>query len=182
MLRFRHRTWFANVKVRGGGEYGNAVLTRFPIMEAQNIDVTIPPRKRRSVLHVRCRVRLDSGHVRTIHIYNMHLGLSQRERVLQIAKFFASHPFARLDPRAPIILAGDLNDVWGTIKSETLLPAGFRALDGAINTFPAYAPLRALDGVYVRGNIELVDMKTSGLAAARYASDHLPLIADVEIR
>ena len=90
LLGLRHRAWFPNVSVRGGGEYGNALLSRFPISWAQNIDLTIPPRKRRSVLHARCRVRLPSGAQRTLHVYNLHLapaggGGGQRQHLVTLA-------------------------------------------------------------------------------------------------
>lgn len=186
LLGLRHRSWFANVTVRGGGQYGNAILSRFPITETDNIDLTIPPKKRRSVLHGRTRVRLhpDNGEAprtRTVHVYNMHLGLSGIERKVQLRKFLASHPFAGLDARTPIVVAGDLNDVWGTLGRKVLMPAGFRGIN-PIRTFPAYAPMRALDGIYVRGNVEIHHVQASRMELARVASDHLPLIADLIIR
>lgn len=186
LLGLRHRTWFPNVRVRGGGEYGNAILSRFPLTETRNIDLTIPPKKRRSVLHARYRVRLDPpsaprARTRTVHVYNMHLGLSGLERNVQLKKFLESHPFNRLDDRTPVIVAGDLNDVYGSIGRRLLQPAGFRGPRRPLNTFPAYAPVRALDGVYVRGNVELVQLQRARIHLARRASDHLPLIADLEI-
>lgn len=182
MLRYRHRTWFGNVNVRTGGQYGNAILSRHPLLHTQNVDLTIPPRKRRSVVHAHTRVRLPDGRTRTVHLYNMHLGLSGRERKVQLETFLASHPFANLHPRAPIIVAGDLNDVWGELGAQKFVPVGFRGLDQPLRTFPAYAPLRALDAVYVRGDIDVVHARTASVRAARYASDHLPLIADLELR
>jgi endonuclease/exonuclease/phosphatase family metal-dependent hydrolase len=181
LLGLRHRSWFPNVHVRGGGEYGNAVLSRFPILEAHNIDLTIPPRKRRSVLHARCRVRLPSGVQRTLHIYNLHLGLSGGERRKQLDRFLTSQPFSKLDPRAPILIAGDFNDVWATLGRDCLQPAGFRGMPRPIRTFPAWAPLRPLDSVYVRGRLELVEVHRARIDSARYASDHLPLVADLRL-
>jgi endonuclease/exonuclease/phosphatase family metal-dependent hydrolase len=183
MLGFRHRTWFPNVKLRGGGEYGNAILSRFALTETSNIDLTIPPKKRRSVLHARYRVRLQRRsrmNTRTMHVYNMHLGLSGLERKVQLRKFLDSHPFIGLHERTPIIVAGDFNDVWGTLGKKLLVPAGFRGI-APVRTFPSYAPIRALDSIYVRGNVELRQVQRSRLEVARRASDHLPLIADLEI-
>lgn len=186
LLGMRHRTWFPNVAVRGGGEYGNAILSRFPLTETRNIDLTIPPKKRRSVLHARYRVRLDPPsakrpRTRTVHVYNMHLGLAGFERKLQLKKFLDSHPFANLDARTPVVVAGDLNDVYGTLGPRMLAPAGFRGPKRRLATFPAYAPVRALDGIYVRGAVELVQVQRARIQLARRASDHLPLIADLEI-
>jgi endonuclease/exonuclease/phosphatase family metal-dependent hydrolase len=181
LLGLRHRAWFPNVAVRGGGQYGNAVLSRFPLAESQNIDLTIPPRKRRSVLHARCRVRLPSGAQRTLHVYNLHLGLSGGERKKQLVRFLESHPFAHLDPRAPIVVAGDFNDVWASLGRDYLAPAGFRGMARPIATFPAWAPLRPLDSVWVRGKLELVEAHRARVDSARYASDHLPLVADLKL-
>lgn len=182
MLRYRHRTWFGNVAVRTGGQYGNAILSRHPLMGTQNIDLTIPPRKRRSVVHAHARVRMPSGGMRTVHLYNMHLGLSSRERKEQLERFLASHPFANLHLRTPIVVAGDLNDVWGELGARKFLPQGFRGLPTPVRTFPAVAPLRALDAVYVRGDVEVVAAHAAGIRAARYASDHLPLVVDLTLK
>lgn len=181
-LGFRHRTWFPNVKVRGGGEYGNAILSRFPLTDTRNIDLTVRRKKRRSVLHARYRVRLPGGRkIRTIHVYNMHLGLSGAERKLQLALFLKSNPFRGLSERTPVIVAGDFNDVWGTLGKKLLIPAGFRGLAKQLRTFPAYAPVRALDSFYLRGDAELLKIQRSRLGVAKRASDHLPLIADIEL-
>jgi endonuclease/exonuclease/phosphatase family metal-dependent hydrolase len=200
MLGLRHRTWFANVKVRSGGEYGNAILSKFPIHETRNIDLTIPPRKRRSVLHALCRVPLHAaakdGHAapphpgkphdhahdqtRTLHFFNMHLGLAQSERKLQLRQFLESHPFAGLAHNTPVIVAGDFNDVWGTL-GRLLHPSGFAGVARPLRTFPAYAPMRALDSIYVRGSAKLTHVQRGHLALARQASDHLPLIADITL-
>ncbi|MFO0981144.1 MAG: endonuclease/exonuclease/phosphatase family protein [Planctomycetota bacterium] len=181
LLGLRHRTYFANVKLRSGGEYGNAILSRFPITETRNIDLTISWKKRRSALHARLRVRLADGHPRTLHVFNLHLGLSGIERRLQIRRFLAAHPFAGLHARAPIIVAGDFNDVWGTLGQRLFVPAGFRGLHEPVLTFPAYAPLRALDALYVKGEIAIRQLHRSRLALARLASDHLPLAADLDL-
>jgi endonuclease/exonuclease/phosphatase family metal-dependent hydrolase len=181
LLGLRHRTWFPNVKLRGGGSYGNAILSRFPLTETRNIDLTIPPKKRRSVLHARYRVRVGEGKTRTVHVYNFHLGLSGIERKMQLRKFLDSHPFVGLHQLTPIIIAGDFNDVWGTLGRKLLTPAGFRGMSQPISTFPSYAPVRPLDAIYVRGNVIIRQVQRSRLEVARRASDHLPLIADLEI-
>lgn len=182
LLQLRHRAYFVNVRKRGqGGEYGNAILSRFPLSDARNIDITIPPKKRRSVLHARLRVRTAPRKSRSLHVFNLHLGLSGMERKKQLRKFLDSHPFAGLDPRTPVLVAGDFNDVWGTLGRDLLVPAGFTGLDKPIATFPAFGPVRALDSIYLRGQAKLLRAFRSRLGIARYASDHLPLIADIEI-
>lgn len=180
-LGLRHVTYFVNVRFKRRGQYGNAILSRFPLTETSNIDLTIPPKKRRSVLHGRYRVRLGKKTSRTLHVYNMHLGLSGIERKLQLKKFLASQPFEGLHPRTPVLVGGDFNDVWGTLGPKMLVPAGFRGNELPLRTFPAFAPVRALDAIYVRGSLEIERIMRSRLAVARTASDHLPLVADLRI-
>jgi endonuclease/exonuclease/phosphatase family metal-dependent hydrolase len=179
LLEYHHRAFFTNVPVRGGGEYGNAILSRFPIVETRNIDLTIRMKKKRSVLHAVCRIRKD-GIDRSLHLYNMHLGLAQFERRIQLRSFLDSHPFRHLDGHTPVVVGGDLNDVWGSL-GRLLLPAGFRGVDRKPRTFPAWAPLRPLDSLYVRGDVDLAHLERGEIDLARRASDHRPLIADVQI-
>ncbi len=184
-LGFRHRTYFPNVRVRSGGAYGNAILSRFPLTETSNIDITIPPKKRRSILHARYRVRFHGGYgirTRTVHVYNLHLGLSGIERKFQLRRFLESQPFVGLNQQTPMIVAGDFNDVWGTLGKRLLVPAGFRGLSRPLRTFPAYAPIRALDSIYVKGDVEILHVHRARMELAKRASDHLPLIVELEIK
>jgi endonuclease/exonuclease/phosphatase family metal-dependent hydrolase len=180
MLGMRHRAYYPNVTLRRGGAYGNAVLSRFPLTDSQNIDLTVPPKKRRGVVHVRARIRPDGeSHTRTLHVFNMHLGLMGMERKIQLRRFLEADSIADLHPDAPVVVGGDLNDLYGTLGPKVLEPAGFRTARKIGPTFPAYAPLRTLDGLYVRGQIVIKHMFRADVGVARQASDHLPLVADL---
>ncbi len=183
MLDLPHRSYFINVRFgQRRGSYGNAILSRFPIIEADNIDLTQPGKKARSVLHAQLRIPMPGDHERTLHAFNLHLGLGERERRRQLVQFLAGHPFARLRRRTPIVVAGDLNDVWGTLGPRLLGPAGFRPGPAVFKTFPAYAPIRALDGVYVRGSLDWQYLQVVRRSPAKTASDHLPLLATLRLR
>jgi len=183
LLDMRHRAFYPNVRLPSGGAYGNALLSHHPISESSNIDVSIPLKKRRGVLHAHCRIRPHAGASwRTIHIFNLHLGLSGFERKLQLRRFLETEPFFGLDRHARVIVAGDFNDLWGTLGRKLLAPAGFRGLERPILTFPAFAPLRALDSIYVRGDIDFVRVFRARASESLRASDHLPLVADLELR
>jgi endonuclease/exonuclease/phosphatase family metal-dependent hydrolase len=182
LLGMQHRSYFVNVRFgRRRGAYGNALLSRFPIVATGNVDVTQPGRKARSVLHAEVRLEMLSA-TRVLHVFNLHLGLGERERRRQLVQFLAGHPFAGLRRRTPIVVAGDFNDVWGTLGPRLLGPAGFQGPARPLRTFPAYAPLRALDSFYVRGSVDLVRLTTVRQAPARTASDHLPLLAELQLR
>ena len=79
-LGLAHHVWFPNVRVRGGGTYGNAILSRFRLEDFRNIDLTVAPKKRRSALHAACRVPTGHGD-RMLHVFNLHLGLAQYELI-----------------------------------------------------------------------------------------------------
>lgn len=178
-LGMPYRTWHPNVAVRGGGHYGNAILSRYPVIESTNIDLSIRWKKKRSVLHSVLRVRHDDVD-RTVHVYNMHLGLARFERKIQLQKFLDSHPFANLHHDTPVVVGGDLNDVYGGLK-ELLAPAGFRGTERRPLTFPAWGPLRPLDGIFVRGNVDFLALSRCDSDLARRASDHRPLVAEVRL-
>ena len=181
-LEYEHSTFFVNVNLgKRRGSYGNAILSRYPIVEAENIDLTQPGKKARSALHAKLRVPMPDNAVRTLHVFNLHLGLAERERRQQLVQFLAGKPFSHLRKRTPIVVAGDLNDVYGTLGPRLLGPAGFRKPPHLRKTFPAYAPLRALDGVYLRGSLDFVQVQAIKRRPAKAASDHLPLLAELEL-
>lgn len=180
-LGLPHRAWFPNVALRSGGHYGNAILSRFPCREALNIDLSVQGRKARSVLHAVLRVRQSEEPDHTVHVFNLHLGLRQDERRRQLVRFLDSHPFAHMHAGTPVIVGGDFNDVYGTLGARLLVPAGFRAMPSAPRTFPAFAPLRPLDALFVRGEVQIRRAARGEIAIARRASDHLPLVVDLEL-
>jgi endonuclease/exonuclease/phosphatase family metal-dependent hydrolase len=182
LVGMRYRSWFPNVDVRGGGCYGNAILSRYPIVETSNIDLSIRFKKKRSALHGVIRVRHHDGEDvdRTVHLFNMHLGLARYERRIQLKKFLDSHPFQGMQHETPVLVGGDLNDVYGGLGDD-LRPAGFRGLDRRPLTFPAWAPVRALDAVFVRGGVDFLKLTRCETDLARRASDHRPLVADVRL-
>lgn len=179
LLGMKHRSWFPNVDVRGGGRYGNAILSRYPLIESTNIDLSIRFKKKRSVLHGVIRVRHDEVD-RTVHVFNMHLGLARFERRIQLNKFLDSHPFSHLHNETPVVVGGDLNDVYGRL-GELLRPAGFRGVERRPLTFPAWGPMRALDAIFVRGSVDFLKLSRCDSELARRASDHRPLVADIRL-
>ena len=181
-LKFRHYAYFSNVTLLTGVTYGNAILSHFPIVESQNLNLTIGRRKPRSALHAWIRVRLpESRKTRTLHVFNLHIGLSAKEREQQIQRFVEGHPFARMHHRTPIVVGGDFNDLWRALGPKYLSPLGFRGTPADLKTFPAWAPTLALDAFYARGDIDLRRVGRGRTELAKRASDHLPLIADLSI-
>ncbi|MCK5687817.1 endonuclease/exonuclease/phosphatase family protein [Myxococcota bacterium] len=179
-LGLKHRTFSVTHKLRSQGQYGNAVLSRWPLDHIQHMDLTIGYRKKRGAILARARLRLkNQSH--SIALYNLHLGLAGSERDKQLAKFLDARPFLNLHQRTPVIVGGDFNDLWGTLGERFLEPAGFRRAVHSVNTFPSWMPARPLDAIFSRGEIKLVNGGRSKLKLAKEASDHIPLIAKFKI-
>lgn len=163
------------------GGYGNAILSRWPLSHVDHVDLTIGWRKKRGILQAKARVRLPRGGSRSVVIHNLHLGLAGSERGAQLDRFLQSAPFARLHERTPIIVGGDLNDLWGTLGPRFLAPRGFVRAGPLSNTFPAALPARPLDGLFLRGDVRSIRAHVMRSGLTGQASDHLPLVADVEL-
>jgi len=177
-----------NVTLRKG-RYGNATLSRFPIQRERNIDLTIGRRKRRGCQHTRISVELP-GRRRSqrLEVFNLHLGLSARERHQQLALLSRSRELTRVPDGVACIVAGDFNDWRSLLVPEMADGLGFSSASGpdgerlrSIPTFPSFFPQGALDRIYYRGALDLLWVSRCRHDLAQIASDHLPLIADLEI-
>lgn len=175
-LELRHTAFQANVKLRRG-HYGNAILSRFPLYDIRDIELTVPLKKRRRALVSHCRVPIGE-HSRTVLLFNFHLGLAGYERTIQLRRFLDSDVLRHAHHDTPVIAGGDFNDVWGTLGRRLLEPQGFSTASIQTKTFPAFFPMRPLDRIYYRGAITLDHSYASHTKVARQASDHLPLVAD----
>lgn len=179
-LSMPHRAYGPEHRFSVGG-YGNAILSRWPLFDIHHVDLTVDWRKKRGGLQARSRVRFGKQ-TRTVVLHNLHLGLAGSERARQLERFLSSDPFKGLHDRTPVVLGGDLNDLWGTLGPRFLGPAGFQRAGRLVNTFPAWLPVRPLDGLFVRGDVTWRNCSPCTSRLARQASDHLPLIADLDLR
>jgi endonuclease/exonuclease/phosphatase family metal-dependent hydrolase len=175
-LDLPHRAYQANVSLREG-HYGNAILSRFPITEVEHLELTVPFKKRRRALAVRCRVPWDN-HTRSLLVFNFHLGLAGYERTIQLRRFLDCRWLRHIQQQTALIAAGDFNDVWGRLGRRMLEPVGFLPAGGSLRTYPAILPLRPLDRIYYRGGLKLLGCFASRIEVARRASDHLPMVAE----
>lgn len=181
-LGYEHVAFGPNVRLKEG-VYGNAVLSRLALHDMRRIDLTFPLKKVRSALVVRVETEIGA-HRLTAHCVNVHLGLSGLERRWQVRQLLEHPALARLDARSRVILAGDTNDWGGVLAGGRLGREGFECVSGrrrhAVRTFPSWRPVGALDRVFLRGPIRCVHVARPRLALAAAASDHLPVVTDLE--
>ena len=186
-LGYPHVAIGHNVTLRKG-RYGNATLSRHPILRERNIDLTIGTWKRRGCQHTAIALNGRVGRSHRLEVFNLHLGLSSHQRELQVALLARSRELASLVTDVACLVGGDFND-WRS-RLQPLLMGGLRfrsatdrslSGEGPIPTYPAFFPRGPLDNIYYRGPLRLLSARRCRLRLARIASDHLPIVADFEI-
>jgi len=167
-------------RVHQHGHYGNALLSRYPIVSHENEDVSNHRFERRGLLHTVVKV---PGWKRNLHCLCVHLSLHERGRRRQL-EAIAARLDALADKRLPIIVAGDFND-WRQRASSVLekslgmTEASFAAGGRHSRTYPSALPLFHLDRIYVRGFKVLRSGVHRGAPWSRL-SDHLAVSAELE--
>lgn len=149
--------------------YGNAVLSRYPVMASRTIDLSFGSREPRGALDA----DIDC-HGHPLRVIATHLGLRPAERRHQIRRLLQAFDTDRM----PVILTGDLNEwfVWG--RPLRWLVSHFEPVP-APRTFPSRLPVFALDRLWISPRHRLVQVQVHATPLARVASDHLPLIARI---
>src|SRR5690606_8140681 len=85
------------------GEYGNAILTRLPILSVHRLDLSYPWFEPRGALDVRLEIGADE-----LRVIATHLGLSRAERRAQWRQLLTAVAIA--PPSLPTIVLGDMNE------------------------------------------------------------------------
>jgi endonuclease/exonuclease/phosphatase family metal-dependent hydrolase len=157
------------------GHHGNAVLSRYPILRWDNVDISAHHMERRGLLH--CEVEVPGWDV-PLHCVCVHLGLLARGRRLQLS--LVRDHIERLVPSgAPLVVAGDFND-WRRdaaliLAAPLALREVFENFGGhPARSFPAMLPIFRLDRIYVRGFRVVRSHVHHGLRWSRL-SDHAVL-------
>lgn len=163
----------ANLR-RGLGEYGNAILSRYPVLSVRN--VLLPGRlEQRGVLVA--RVMTPQGPVK---VMATHLGLSRDDRAAQVRAILAE----AAGEKRPLILLGDWNT---TVEAPELAPLAeaFPSAAGAAGLTPAYTfragqsrPYIGIDHIFLSN-----DWVVRGAAVLDgELSDHVPVVAEIYLR
>ena len=158
------------------GEHGNALLSKFPILHHENLDVSVTGSERRGLLHAVLEVPGQAP----LHTVCAHLGLDERQRNKQLS--LLCRLLDSLPAEAPVIVAGDFND-WRQRADAHLAGSGLvevfsQAFGRPARSFPARWPLLCLDRIYLR-NAQARQPRVMGRKPWSHLSDHLPLSVEV---
>lgn len=163
------------------GNHGNAILSKYPLVSWENINVSPYPWASRSLLHAVVKV---PEHAKHLHLVCIHFGLTTSERRRQLEAMCL-----RIDSHVPsdepLIIAGDFNDWIGRAERHFHEHLGlqeiFRTLNGRYaRSFPAWLPVLPLDRIYFRG-LQPLNCSRHGHTPWKVLSDHAPLSASFRL-
>lgn len=151
--------------------YGNLILTRGMIRDVRRLDLSIDRREPRGALDV--DIEISGRHIRVISV---HLGLKAFERRQQFARLIDA-----IDSyEGPLLIMGDFNE-WRPF-SRTMYRWNTRlGITPKMRTFPSRWPLFPLDRVWVQPKGALVSVQRHITPLTRIASDHLPVVAVMDL-
>jgi endonuclease/exonuclease/phosphatase family metal-dependent hydrolase len=164
----------------GGFAYGNAILSRHRILGTRTYDLSVPGREPRGCL--RADVAIPGAR---LHLFAAHLGLHWRERRRQAAALLSADILRDAALDHPLVLVGDFNSP----SNRSAVPRWLRreltdcalAMRDPAPTFPSRFPLFRLDHAYVGDAVAVSSCVVIRSPLARRASDHLPLVVELEI-
>jgi len=161
-----------------GGQYGVAILSRFLIQKTDHQKYQNTREAERRGM-IRVEVEVES---RTINFVTTHLDYQYADGRLfeteQLLKF--------LDPvNSPLIVVGDFNEEPGgdayKLMTTKFEDAWTRSrTKGAGLSYPADKPVKRIDYIFCRASDHLRVKKI--VVVNTLASDHLPVVAELEIR
>jgi len=173
-------SFYKNITYQGG-DYGNAILSKFPILSDTNLHYTmLREGEQRGLLQAKLLVNSD-----TLIFMNTHIDYREddSERVMNVDEI--TKLVSGIN-RYPIILCGDFND---TPESRTISKVRelFTDVFNKLNldtamTYPSEKPVKKIDYIFTRD--KLIDQRiplTLEHVCAKViqsgASDHLPIMA-----
>jgi endonuclease/exonuclease/phosphatase family metal-dependent hydrolase len=168
----------SSARLLRGHQFGNMVLSRFPITEHVEHDLSWKTCEARRLQRVDVAVNGS-----TLHVYNVHLGtalLERRHQAERLAEIVTDRHVS-----GPKLVLGDFNEWMKGLVTSTL-SARLNSVDlrnflRHRRTYPGVFPLLHLDHIYYAGHVEIVGIELPRTRLSLVASDHLPLVADVRV-
>ena len=163
------------------GHHGNAILSKFPIIGWENLDVSTNSFERRGLLHAILQPAWSHSPVHTICA---HLGLFENDRQTQIDRL-CRQIIHSVPKNEPLLIAGDFND-WrqqatSRLRDQIKVEEVFYYFNqNHARTFPSWMPVFCLDRIYFRGMTPLSAICLQG-KPWNQLSDHTAITAQLKL-
>ncbi len=148
------------------GWHGNAILLRRGT-EVKDIHTLAL-----AGIEPRGAVVVDLANLRVVGVHLALLHRARQAQVAQIAGFLA-----RL-PHKPTVIMGDFNEWSRQSRNLSALDTQFN-LHTPGNSFPSIKPMAGLDKIAISRDLSFQGSGVHSCEAARHASDHMPIWADI---
>ena len=163
--------------------YGHALMSRFPV-EVLKTGLFSAHKGREPRGALLARVHLDGQH---LYFLNTHFGLTDTERGAHIAELLGPDWIGNAPPDEPLIVCGDFNMMPGSHPYRRLAERVHDVQTLAkehkpLKTFFAFLPFSRIDHIFVSDHFDVEDIRVPQNTLTRTASDHLPLIAELNLR
>jgi endonuclease/exonuclease/phosphatase family metal-dependent hydrolase len=167
------------------GRYGNAILSRFPMDVVRKEALPGYPRRPNAEPRGALCVELNVGD-KQFRLINTHLGLARTERLLQVEALLGPLWLAHSDCPQSTTLCGDFN----ATPSSAVYARICQILDDAQRrpkdfrpraTWFSGRPINRIDHVFISPDMEVRSIEVPFTDLARIASDHLPLVVELEL-
>jgi len=170
--------YFAKALNYDGGRYGNAILSKYPLKNATS---QILPNAPDDITEERvlafAEVKLPEGPEMIFASTHLDYKKDSSSRIVQLEKILEiSQKVGK-----PMILAGDFNDIEGSATIKLLDSEFTRTCRDCAPTIPVNEPNRAIDFIAFTHPENKFKVKSHKVINETYASDHLPIIAVIEL-
>lgn len=159
----------ANIEWLPGMEYGNAIMSKWPLTNYRN-HLLPGSGEQRGLLEA----VINTGTVKVL-FFCTHLGLEYEDRKKQLERVMEITAASK----KPLILAGDFNFERGSrefnVLSEFYQEATGRA--GGVKTFPSGNPAKQPDFIFLSGHWRVISAQPVNSGA----SDHLAVVTEIEL-
>lgn len=167
------------------GWYGNAILSRYPIISSENYLSSFKKYSNETKGMIYAKINLNE---KDINIFNIHLPVFEKERI-----FFTEwlvKMFKRNNITSDVILGGDFNlgkIPLGNHRYDVKKVNNYEEFDNIkkivkdpnfnTNTWPTDCPIADIDKILYNGDIKLINIKRLD----EKVSDHYPVYVEFEI-
>ena len=163
------------IRFNGADPYGNALLSRYPVLKADVVPIPDPdPRRYNGYYETRCVLRAELGVPGGLTLLVTHFGLNPDEHESAVRTVLS------LLPEKRCALMGDLNvrpddGILDPVRAVLTDTARFFPEWESGMTFPSDRPDRKIDYIFVTRDIKVA----GAFVPAAAVSDHRPLVADL---
>ena len=164
------------IKVAGTNPYGNAILSRFPIINAETIAIPDPEvKKYKDGYESRCILKAKIDVAGGLNVLVSHFGLNKDEQKKAVSTVLENLPNEKC------VFMGDLNM---KPKSRILKPVKERLFDTAERfeskklSYPSDKPKAKIDYIFTTNDLNIISADIPAIVS----SDHRPHVATIEIK